>query len=208
MSKNLILYYSREGENYWEGGTLRNLEKGNTRYVAEFIRDAVGGDLFRIETVQDYPAEYKACTEAGTLLVGHLPHGRAQPAGAAGSGGQDPVSRHDPRGQRTGFFGQDPEEGLPEGHRGQGTGRPGLEGRGQPGHRDGLGPVLRGLARIGKTTEKRPCTGSDPTVHGLRFYVHFFPDPRNRKARAMPIPAFRAMSRGAGLSLRKTGRSG
>ena len=44
MSKNLILYYSREGENYWEGGTLRNLEKGNTRYVAEFIRDAVGGD--------------------------------------------------------------------------------------------------------------------------------------------------------------------
>lgn len=64
MSKNLILYYSREGENYWEGGTLRNLEKGNTRYVAEFIRDAVGGDLFRIETVQDYPAEYKACTEA------------------------------------------------------------------------------------------------------------------------------------------------
>ena len=64
MSKNLILYYSREGENYWEGGTLRNLEKGNTQYVAEFIRDAVGGDLFRIETVQDYPAEYKACTEA------------------------------------------------------------------------------------------------------------------------------------------------
>ena len=64
MSKNLILYYSREGENYWEGGALRNLEKGNTRYVAEFIRDAVGGDLFRIETVQDYPAEYKACTEA------------------------------------------------------------------------------------------------------------------------------------------------
>ena len=36
MSKNLILYYSREGENYWEGGALRNLEKGNTRYVAEF----------------------------------------------------------------------------------------------------------------------------------------------------------------------------
>ena len=31
MSKNLILYYSREGENYWEGGTLRNLEKGNTQ---------------------------------------------------------------------------------------------------------------------------------------------------------------------------------
>ncbi len=24
----------------------------------------MGGDLFRIETVQDYPAEYKACTEA------------------------------------------------------------------------------------------------------------------------------------------------
>ena len=172
MSKNLILYYSREGENYWEGGTLRNLEKGNTQYVAEFIRDAVGGDLFRIETVQDYPAEYKACTEAAMkeqkagarpelkeYLAGAEEYDNifvCGPAGAAGSGGQDPVSRHDPRGQRTGFFGQDPEEGLPEGHRGQGTGRPGLEGRGQPGHRDGMGPVLRGLARIMNECMKRP----------------------------------------------------
>ena len=63
MSKNLILYYSRRGENYWKDGTFKNLEKGNTEYIAEFIQEAVGGDLFRIETVQEYPAEYLPCTE-------------------------------------------------------------------------------------------------------------------------------------------------
>lgn len=63
MANNLILYYSRTGENYWEGGAFRNLEKGNTEYVAEFVRDAVGGDLFRIETVKEYPADYVTCTE-------------------------------------------------------------------------------------------------------------------------------------------------
>lgn len=62
MAKNLIIYYSRTGENYFDG-SMKVLEKGNTEYVAEFVRDAVGGDLFRVETVQDYPEGYTACTE-------------------------------------------------------------------------------------------------------------------------------------------------
>lgn len=62
MSKNLIIYYSRKGENYWSGG-LKRLEKGNTETVAEFIKDAVGGDLFEIETVKEYPDSYMTCTE-------------------------------------------------------------------------------------------------------------------------------------------------
>ena len=33
--KALIIYYSRKGQNY-VNGTLQNLEKGNTEYVAEF----------------------------------------------------------------------------------------------------------------------------------------------------------------------------
>ena len=33
MSKNLVLYYSRKGENYVNGG-IRNLAKGNTKIVA------------------------------------------------------------------------------------------------------------------------------------------------------------------------------
>ena len=44
MAENLILYYSRKGENYWSGG-LKELKKGNTEIVAEYIQKAVGGDL-------------------------------------------------------------------------------------------------------------------------------------------------------------------
>ena len=59
---NLIVYYSRKGENYWAGG-VKDLEKGNTERVAEFVQEAVGGDLFEIQTVKDYPADYYACIE-------------------------------------------------------------------------------------------------------------------------------------------------
>ena len=61
MGKNLILYYSRKGENYF-GGAIRSIPKGNTQIVAEFIQKAVGGDLFEIETVWDYSADYTQCT--------------------------------------------------------------------------------------------------------------------------------------------------
>ena len=63
MAKNLIIYYSRKGENY-VNGSVRNLSKGNTEICAEFIRKAVGGDLFEIETViREYSTDYMACTE-------------------------------------------------------------------------------------------------------------------------------------------------
>lgn len=59
---NLIVYYSRTGENYWNGG-IRTISKGNTERVAEFIQNAVGGDLFEVKTVKDYPADYYECIE-------------------------------------------------------------------------------------------------------------------------------------------------
>ena len=62
MAKNLIIYYSRVGENYWNGG-VKNISKGNTEIVAEFIRKAVGGDLFQVETVKEYAADYYACID-------------------------------------------------------------------------------------------------------------------------------------------------
>lgn len=62
MSKNLIIYYSRAGENY-VNGSVRSLAKGNTEICAEFIQKAVGGDLFRIETVKEYAADYYACID-------------------------------------------------------------------------------------------------------------------------------------------------
>lgn len=62
MAKNLIIYYSRKGQNY-VNGAIKDLAKGNTEIVAEFIQKAVGGDLFEIETVKDYPVDYMQTTE-------------------------------------------------------------------------------------------------------------------------------------------------
>ena len=59
---NLIVYYSRKSENYWNG-SIKNISKGNTEIVAEFIRRAVGGDLFEVETVDEYPTDYYECID-------------------------------------------------------------------------------------------------------------------------------------------------
>ena len=62
MAKNLIIYYSRKGENYVNGSII-DLKKGNTEICAEFIQKTVGGDLFEIETVKNYSKDYYKCTE-------------------------------------------------------------------------------------------------------------------------------------------------
>lgn len=62
MGKTLIVYYSRKGENY-VNGSVKNLAKGNTEIVAEMIADLTGGDLFEVQTVKEYPADYYACIE-------------------------------------------------------------------------------------------------------------------------------------------------
>ena len=59
---NLIVYYSRKGENYWNG-SIKNLKKGNTEIVAEFVQKVVGGDLFEVDTVKPYSADYYACID-------------------------------------------------------------------------------------------------------------------------------------------------
>lgn len=63
MARTLVIYYSRRGQNYVNGNIVE-LEKGNTELVAEYIEKAVGADLFRIETVREYPVDYMECTEA------------------------------------------------------------------------------------------------------------------------------------------------
>ena len=62
MAKNLIIYYSRKGENYWNG-SIKNISKGNTEIVAEFIQNAVGGDLFEVDTVKPYDKDYYVCID-------------------------------------------------------------------------------------------------------------------------------------------------
>lgn len=62
MAAILTIYFSHTGENYF-GGRIRPIAKGNTAYVAEYIQQAVGGDLFEIQTTQPYPENYSACTK-------------------------------------------------------------------------------------------------------------------------------------------------
>ena len=60
MAKSLVVYYSRKGENHMPGG-IQILEKGNTEYAAEHIAKAVDADLFEIDTVKPYAANYREC---------------------------------------------------------------------------------------------------------------------------------------------------
>ena len=60
MSRSLVVYYSRKGENYMPGG-IQVLEKGHTAYAAEYIAEALGADLFEIDTVKPYAENYRAC---------------------------------------------------------------------------------------------------------------------------------------------------
>jgi flavodoxin len=59
-TKMLIIYYSLTG---------------NTKYIAEQVRKKTGGDVFEIETVKTYPAEYSALTDEAKreLQTGDLP---------------------------------------------------------------------------------------------------------------------------------------
>ena len=58
--KSLVIYFSHTGENYMSDG-IRNIDKGNTEIVAEMIKDIAGADLFKIETVKEYPYNYQEC---------------------------------------------------------------------------------------------------------------------------------------------------
>jgi flavodoxin len=53
----LVAYFSRAGENYWNGGR-RNLTVGNTQLVAETIGRLIGCDVHRIEAADPYPDAY------------------------------------------------------------------------------------------------------------------------------------------------------
>lgn len=60
--KALIIYYSRRGENYTDHG-IQDLKIGNTEVIAKMIQEITNGDIFEIETVEQYPLNYRECTE-------------------------------------------------------------------------------------------------------------------------------------------------
>ena len=60
--KRLIAYYSRAGNNI-VGGNIVNLKVGNTEVAAKMIQKLTGSDIFRIDTVKKYPADYYETTD-------------------------------------------------------------------------------------------------------------------------------------------------
>jgi flavodoxin len=59
--KYLIAYYSRKGSNYLDGNIV-NLPIGNTEVITKKIKGFIGGDLYEINTVKPYPADYTETT--------------------------------------------------------------------------------------------------------------------------------------------------
>ena len=66
MSKTLVIFFSRAGENYVQG-RIENLPRGNTEIAVGFVREATSADVFRVETVKEYPARYRECTDEAAL---------------------------------------------------------------------------------------------------------------------------------------------
>jgi flavodoxin len=58
----LLAYFSRAGENYWNGGR-RNLRVGNTEVLAEAIAERLECDVHRIEAADPYPESYDETVE-------------------------------------------------------------------------------------------------------------------------------------------------
>jgi flavodoxin len=58
----LLAYFSRPGENYWNGGR-RNLRVGNTEVLAAMIAERLGGDAHRIEAADPYSDDYDETVE-------------------------------------------------------------------------------------------------------------------------------------------------
>ncbi len=71
MPRTLVIFYSRRGQNYVDGAIV-DLPRGNTETVAGYIAEAVGADLFQVETVRPYSPDYTTCTrEAKEELRSH-----------------------------------------------------------------------------------------------------------------------------------------
>lgn len=79
--KELILYFSKAGENDIAGETVV-LEKGNTEALAEMIKDITDGDMFKIEPVKPYSEALKECIKetAAEKKAGIRPEAKAVPA--------------------------------------------------------------------------------------------------------------------------------
>ena len=70
--KSLIIYFSRADENYF-GGEMKYINKGNTEYIAEYVRDLTNADMFKVEPLVPYSKEYEICIKEAKDRVGNAP---------------------------------------------------------------------------------------------------------------------------------------
>ena len=69
MGRSLIIYFSRADENYAVG----YIDKGNTEIVAEYVQELTGADMFKVEPLVPYSADYMTCIEEAKQRVGNAP---------------------------------------------------------------------------------------------------------------------------------------
>lgn len=67
--KSLIIYFSRADENYSVG----YVEKGNTEYVAEYVREFTNADIFKVEPLVPYAKDYQTCIKEAKERIGNAP---------------------------------------------------------------------------------------------------------------------------------------
>lgn len=60
--KNLIIYFSHQGENYYRS-KIKILEKGNSERLALMISNYLETEVFRVIKKEAYPCVYKECVE-------------------------------------------------------------------------------------------------------------------------------------------------
>ncbi len=66
---SLIIYFSRADENYAVG----YIEKGNTEYIAEFVKELTDADIFKVEPAVPYAKDYNTCIKEAKQRVGNAP---------------------------------------------------------------------------------------------------------------------------------------
>lgn len=62
MANEIIAYFSRGGANY-VNGVVKKLMVGNTEVAANILRNITDADLFRIEPLKPYSANYYVCID-------------------------------------------------------------------------------------------------------------------------------------------------
>ena len=67
--KSLIIYFSRADENYAVG----YIDKGNTEIVAEYVQELTNADMFKVEPLVPYAADYKTCIREAKQRIGNAP---------------------------------------------------------------------------------------------------------------------------------------